>query len=186
MRIAAGVLIFAVALSAAAQSKEPFTSFRFIDRELSILNDGSSRLKAQRKGDARTKDLRDMHMALLRIQQRCRTLEQLYRKRGERYGLKAFRGLSQQATAASRAIVAVQGNQPGAEEQLANSTLALVMRYQALSSNYGENRCGRGQSACCEPKLDPETNKGPGEGCRWMCVSRARSCSGFLGPRTLK
>lgn len=180
------VVLLALATASLAASKEPFLSFRYIDRQLSVLNQGAAELKTNPNRLGRSRALRQMRLSARRIQQRSGTLKRLYRSRGSRYGVKTFTAMDRDAIAVERALDAVQHNKGGADATLEKATLALVLRYQAVTSNYGANHCDTGQWACCEPRRDPETNRESGMGCRWMCAGKPRSCSGFLGPRTLR
>ena len=186
MKPAVVVLFAAMASTSFAASKEPFVSFRFFDRQLSALNQGAADVKASTDPYSRRRALHQMRLSALRIQRRSEHLERLYRARHSSYGVKTFAAIDRDAVAVERAIVAIQRKKPEADARLEKATLALVLMYQSATSNYGANHCQAGQWACCEPKRDPETNRQSGQGCRWMCVSKTESCSGFLGPRTLK
>lgn len=186
MKAAVVVLFVAVATAGFAASKEPFVSFRFLDQQLSALNNGASQLKASTDANNRSRALRQMRGSVRRIRQRSVYLKGLYRARHSRYGVKTFTAMDRDALAVERAIVAVERRKPEADARLEKATLALVLMYQSVTSNYGANHCEAAQWACCEPRRDPETNRESGQGCRWMCVSRTRACSGFVGPPTLK
>lgn len=186
MRTVAVALLVAYTTASFAASTEPFASFRFIDQQLSVLNQKAAAFHSGADAKAQQLAEKEMLTALIRIRQRCRRLETLYRARRSRYGVRMFTALDRDAAAAERALNAVRHNRAAGKADLEKATLALVLRYQSLSSNYGANHCEAGQWACCQPRRDPETNQQSGQGCRWMCVSRAQSCSGFVGPKTLR
>jgi hypothetical protein len=188
----AGLLVFAaVAPNAAApaRSNEPFTSFRLVDKQLSIINERTAALKPEAARVDRVRGTREIRAAIGRIRQRSERLAAHYRTRRERFGVKMFSALDHKALALSRSMTAVQRAPNDVErernlDQFTKATLSLVLQFQAVSSNYGANHCAAGQWACCEPKKDPETNRGPAAGCKWTCVAKPRACSGFAGPRT--
>ena len=131
----------------------------------------------------------EIRAAVGRVRLRGQRLDALYRARRERFGVKVFRALDRKALAASRSLTSVQQARSDTErgqalDQFSKATLDLVMEFQAVSSNYGANHCAAMQWACCEPKKDPETNRGPAEGCKWTCVAKPRACAGFVGPQT--
>jgi hypothetical protein len=191
-----GVLLFASVLPAASaaparRSNEPFTSFRLMDKQLSKLDERAAIFKTQSAGARRNRNLRDMRSAIAAIRARATRLVHLYKARHDRFGVKMFSALERDAATASRALSKTQSAKTVAERKLAvdrfsAATLRLVLAYQAVSANYGANHCTPRQWACCEPKNDPETNKGPTAACKWACVPDKRSCSGFLGPQTFK
>lgn len=183
-------LLFAMPNAAApARSNEPFTSFRIIDKQLSLINGRSAALKPTNPRQGRMRDIREIGTALRRIRQRSRRLNALYQARHERFGAKVFRALDDKAGAASRALTSAQHARSDADSERAfgqfnKATIDLVLEFQAVSANYGANHCAARQWACCEPRKDPETNRGPAEGCQWTCVAKTRACTGFLGPQT--
>jgi hypothetical protein len=172
-------------------AKEPFTSFRIIDQQLSKLDARATSLKTQPADSLHFRDLRDMRAAIGVIHTRVARLVGIYKARGDRFGVKMFSAIATDADAVARALSKTQVAKTRVERKLAAdrfsaAMLKLVLRYQAVSSNYGANHCSARQWSCCEPKNDPETNRGPAAACKWTCVPKRSSCSGFLGPQTLK
>jgi hypothetical protein len=175
--------------AAPVRSNEPFTSLRLIDRQLSVINGRSAALNPETARAKAVRDMREIQAAVERIRQRSQRLTSLYRTRHESFGVKMFGALDDKALALSHSLTAVQRARSDTErkrtlDQFHSATLHLVLQFQAVSSNYGANHCTEGQWACCEPKKDPETNRGPAEGCKWTCVAKPRACSGFVGPQT--
>jgi hypothetical protein len=177
--------------SPARRSNEPFTSFRLIDKQLSKLNDRAATFKTQPAGAARNRDRSAIQTVLSAIRARAAGLVGIYKTRGDRFGAKLFSRIESDAIAASRDLSLTELAKTRAErkhalDRFSAATLKLVLDYQAVSANYGANHCSPRQWACCEPKNDPETNRGPTAACKWTCVPNRSSCSGFLGPQTLR
>ena len=173
------------------RSNEPFSSFRIIDKQLSKLDERANTFRTQPAGAARNRSLREMRAAIGAIRARAARLVGIYKGRRDRFGVKMFSQLERDAIAASRDLSFTQQAKTRAErrralDRFSAATLKLVLDYQAVSSNYGANHCSPRQWACCEPKKDPETNRGPTAACKWTCVPNRSSCSGFLGPQTVK
>ena len=173
------------------RSNEPFSSFRFIDKQLSKLNERAVTFTTRSAGAARNRDLSAMRSAISAIRARSARLVGVYKARHDRFGVKMFSQLERDCIAVSRDLSLTQRAKTRAErrralDRFSAATLKLVLDYQAVSSNYGANHCSPRQWACCEPKNDPETNRGPTAACKWTCVPNRSSCSGFLGPQTLK
>lgn len=176
-------------LHVSAASNEPVTSLRAIDKQLSTLNVNVERLKSAVTQAQRSRDLRRIRAAVVQIQSRARRLTSTYRARRQRFGVKMFSDLERKTRALSRSLTELEQARTKAErdrllDRLTKTALPVVLQYEAISANIAANHCKARQWACCEPKSNPETNRGPAQGCRWSCVSKPRACVGFTGPQT--
>ena len=174
--------------TAQGRSNEPFTSFRTIDKQLSLINARTAVLKDGSRVE-RIRSMREVRPAVARIRQRSQRLASLYRSRHQRFGVKLFSALDERALTLSRALKAVQNAKNKAERahalgQFDTASLHLILQFQAISANYGASHCGKGQWTCCEPRRDPETNREAAQECKWICVAKASACSGFTGPQS--
>jgi len=182
---------FAHASAGPPGSNEPFSSFRVIDKQLSLINERSPELKTATSQAGRSRAIHAIHSAIGRIRQRSQRLTSVYRARHERFGVKMFRVLDEKAVAVSRSLAAIQQarkppDRDRALDRFNRATLNLVLQFQAVSANYGANHCAARQWACCEPKRDPETNRASADRCQWSCAATRQACGGFLGPETLR
>ena len=187
--ISAWILVSLAVLQAFAASKEPVTALRAMDKQLSTINAQMEQLRSAATRAERGRDIRRIRAAVLQIRRRASRLESLYRARHQPFGVKMFGELERKSVALSRSLTALEQarSKPSRNRLLdrcSEAVLSVVMQYQAISANLAGNRCEAGQWACCEPKPNPETNRGPAQGCRWACVSQPRSCVGFIGPQT--
>jgi hypothetical protein len=65
-------------------------------------------------------------------------------------------------------------------EEVRRSRIDFLLKFHALSANYGALRCERGRWACCEI-----AHQNGAASCQWSCVQTVRQCSkGLLGPRS--
>lgn len=184
-------VVLLVTLQVSAASNEPVTSLRVIDKQLSAITTNMDRLKAATTRAQRGRDIRRMRAAVLQIRHRARHLTVVYRARHQKFGIKMFRELDRKGLALSRSLTAFERAHTKAArdrmlDQLTRAALPVVLQYQAISANIAANHCEARQWACCEPKANPETNRGAAQGCRWTCVSKPRACVGFTGPQTPK
>lgn len=185
------VLAFVFAPNASALSNEPVTSLRLIDKQLSAINANMDRLKTSATRAERIRDIHRIRAAVRQIDRRAKILTSSYRKRHQRFGVKMFKELQRRSLVLSRTLTSFESASSKAArdrlfDQLTKATLPVVLQYQAISANIAANHCEARQWACCEPKSDPETNRGPAQSCRWSCVSKPRACVGFTGPQTPK
>jgi hypothetical protein len=70
-----------------------------------------------------------------------------------------------------------------ATKRLDGRIVSLVVQFQAASGGYGAARCAPGAWTCCEPKRSKDLRQSAQVACVWGCATRAKSCTGFLGPR---
>jgi len=183
------LIVLFVALQAYAASNEPVTSLRAIDKRLSIINAQMDHLRTAATRAQRNRDIRRIRAAVLQVRHRAIRLEASYRARHQRFGVKMFGHLQRTSRALSRSLTALERARSKKQRErlfnrCTNEALALVLQYQAITANIAANHCAAGQWACCEPKSNPETNRGPAEACRWACVSKRSACVGFTGART--
>lgn len=187
-RHVAALVFVAIAIAARAASSEPVTSLRVIDKQLSTIQVNLQQLKTGTRA-ARARDIRRIRASVAQIHRRARLLKSSYRARHQRFGVKMFGDLEKKSLALSRALISFEHAHSAADrdrllDRVSQATLPVVLQYQAISANIAANRCEARQWACCEPKANPETNRGAAQGCRWTCVSKPRSCVGFTGPQT--
>lgn len=179
---------------------EPFVTFRLLDERLTrletqqrslqaVLEEGQS--NAEHNVAAKrpwVKPAHSMDTTNMSIQRLLIRAERLYRIRHRRFGVRLFRILRTRAEAVRRDIVAVRTapNEIAAESaqsKLASSILSLTLQFQAASGGYGSTNCSRRAWTCCEPKRAKDLREGEQAACRWVCVQRPLSCTGFVGPR---
>jgi hypothetical protein len=186
-----GALMFAMSALQHAQSTsartEPSYSFALIDKKLTLL---SQEQLALTNGEARSRRLpaRSMERTVASIVQTAARLQFLYARRRQPFGARMFRLLRSRAEAVHKAVnsLAVADNSRTRQTELraVNSRiLALVTQFQAVSVGYSALRCAPREWTCCSPKRRQDLRPGESMACRWMCVSKARSCTGFRGPR---
>jgi hypothetical protein len=183
------VLLILLPVQASAATNEPVRSLRVIDKQLSTIDVQMEHLRAAATRGERSREIRRIRAAVLQIRRRAARLSASYRARHQQFGVKMFGELERKSLAFSRSLNAL--NRPRSKEDrkrlidhCTEENLAVVLQYQAITSNLAANHCQARQWACCEPKPNPETNRGPGVGCRWACVSRPSACGGFIGPET--
>ncbi len=186
-----GALMFAMSALQHAQSTsartEPSYSFALLDKKLTLL---SQEQLALPNGEARSRRLpaRSMERTVASIVQTAARLQFLYARRRQPFGARMFRLLRSRAEAVHKAVnsLAVADNSRARQTELraVNSRiLALVIQFQAVSGGYSALRCAPREWTCCSPKRRQDLRPGESMACRWMCVSKARSCTGFRGPR---
>ncbi len=186
-----GALMFAMSALQHAQSTsartEPSYSFALLDKKLTLL---SQEQLALTNGEARSRRLpaRSMERTVASIVQTAARLQFLYARRRQPFGARMFRLLRSRAEAVHKAVnsLAVADNSRARQTELraVNSRiLALVIQFQAVSGGYSALRCAPREWTCCSPKRRQDLRPGESMACRWTCVSKARSCTGFRGPR---
>ncbi len=186
-----GALMFAMSALQHAQSTsartEPSYSFALLDKKLTLL---SQEQLALTNGEARSRRLpaRSMERTVASIVQTAARLQFLYARRRQPFGARMFRLLRSRAEAVHKAVnsLALADNSRARQTELraVNSRiLALVIQFQAVSGGYSALRCAPREWTCCSPKRRQDLRPGESMACRWMCVSKARSCTGFRGPR---
>ncbi len=186
-----GALMFAMSALQHAQSTsartEPSYSFALLDKKLTLL---SQEQLALTNGEARSRRLpaRSMERTVASIVQTAARLQFLYARRRQPFGARMFRLLRSRAEAVHKAVnsLAVADNSRARQTELraVNSRiLALVIQFQAVSGGYSALRCAPREWTCCSPKRRQDLRPRESMACRWMCVSKARSCTGFRGPR---
>ena len=186
-----GALMFAMSALQHAQSTsartEPSYSFALLDKKLTLL---SQEQLALTNAEARSRRLpaRSMERTVASIVQTAARLQFLYARRRQPFGARMFRLLRSRAEAVHKAVnsLAVADNSRARQTELraVNSRiLALVIQFQAVSGGYSALRCAPREWTCCSPKRRQDLRPGESMACRWMCVSKARSCTGFRGPR---
>lgn len=183
------LLVAVVVMQASAASHDPVPSLRVIDKQLSTINEQMEHLRSAATRAERRRDIRRIRIAVLQIRRRATRLTASYRARHQRFGVKMFGELERKSLALSRSLTALDRTRNKDErnrllDRCTKEVLAVVLQYQAITANIAANHCQARQWACCEPKLNPETNRGPAQGCRWACVSKPSVCRGFIGPRT--
>jgi hypothetical protein len=179
---------------------EPFVTFRLLDERLTRLETEQRSLQALFEGgrsnaghsvDGKPPWAEPAHamnttnMSIRRILIRA---ERLYRIRHRRFGVRLFRILRIRAEAVQRDIVAVQTARnkiaaESAQRKLSNSILSLTLQFQAASGGYGSTNCSQRAWTCCESKKTEDLREGEQAACRWVCVQKPQSCTGFVGPR---
>ena len=186
-----GALMFAMSALQHAQSTsartEPSYSFALLDEKLTLL---SQEQLALTNGEARSRRLpaRSMERTVASIVQTAARLQFLYARRRQPFGARMFRLLRSRAESVHKAVnsLALADNSRARQTELraVNSRiLALVIQFQAVSGGYSALRCAPREWTCCSPKRRQDLRPGESMACRWMCVSKARSCTGFRGPR---
>ncbi len=186
-----GALMFAMSALQHAQSTsartEPSYSFALLDKKLTLL---SQEQLALTNGEARSRRLpaRSMERTVASIVQTAARLQFLYARRRQPFGARMFRLLRSRAESVHKAVnsLALADNSRARQTELraVNSRiLALVTQFQAVSGGYSALRCAPREWTCCSPKRRQDLRPGESMACRWMCVSKARSCTGFRGPR---
>ena len=183
-----------------ASSEEPFRSFRMLDAKLSLLANQQDALKADfnpvQSGSGRvavpsgrrTEAVRSLNFTTAGIGSIAGRLERLYEEHHQRFGVQTFRLIRIKAEEVQRDVSAVtraetRGALDLAMKRLDERIVSLVVQFQAASGGYGAVRCSPGAWTCCEPKRSKDPLQSEQIACKWLCVPRADSCRGFLGPR---
>jgi hypothetical protein len=183
-----------------ATGGEPFRSFRLLDQKLTLLANQQSALKAalgagrvnssssNSSSASATVILRRMSSTTTAIDRIAGRLERLYQSRRESFGVRMFKILRSRAQAVERDVSSVRrARMPSdatvAGERLDEHLVSLVTQFQAAAGGYGATHCLPGTRICCQPKRSQDLLPGAQIACKWACVSSARSCRGFLGPR---
>jgi len=179
---------------------EPFRSFRLLDQKLTLLSNQQSALKAalgagrvnssssNSSSASATAILRRMSSTTTAIERIAGRLERLYQSRRESFGARMFKILRSRAQAVQRDVGSVRrARMPSdatvAGERLDEHLVSLVTQFQAAAGGYGATHCLPGARICCQPKRSQDLLPGAQIACKWACVSSARGCRGFLGPR---
>jgi len=189
---ATAIVVFAVSLWAGAQAHrhtplEPSYSFSLLDKKLTLLGQQQTNLT---HGNTKSQIVaaRSMKRIAASIERTAFRLQGLYGRRHERFGAQMFGLLRVRAIAVQRAAnsleVARNRQARQAELNVSNARiLALVTQYQAATGGYSALRCEPSEWSCCSPKREQDLRPGESMACRWMCVPKARACTGFRGPR---
>ena len=183
-----------------AAGGEPFRSFRLLDQKLTLLSNQQSALKAA-LGAGRVNSssnnsssasasviLRRMISSTTAIDRIAGGLEHLYQSRRESFGVRMFKILRSRAQAVQRDVSSVRrarmpSDASAAGQRLEEHLVSLVMQFQATAGGYAATHCLPGTRICCQPKRSQDLLPGEQIACKWVCVSSARACGGFLGPR---
>jgi len=186
--------------SGRAASGEPFRSFRLLDQKLTLLSNQQSALKAalgagrvnsssnNSSSESATVILRRMSSTTIAIDRIAGRLEHLYQSRHESFGVRMFKILRSRAQAVQRDVSSVRrarmpSDASAAGQRLEEHLVSLVMQFQATAGGYAATHCLPGTRICCQPKRSQDLLPGEQIACKWVCVSSARACGGFLGPR---
>jgi len=186
--------------SSRAAGGEPFRSFRLLDQKLTLLSNQQSALKAalgacrvnssssNSSSASATVILRRMSSTTTTIERIAGRLVHLYKSRGEPFGVRMFTILGSRAQVVQRDVGSVRrARMPSdasvAGERLDEHMVSLVIQFQAAAGGYGATHCLPGTRICCQPKRSQDLLPGEQTACKWACVSSARACRGFLGPR---
>ena len=186
--------------SGRAASGEPFRSFRLLDQKLTLLSNQQSALKAalgagrvnsssnNSSSESATVILRRMSSTTTAIDRIAGRLEHLYQSRHESFGVRMFKILRSRAQAVQRDVSSVRrarmpSDASAAGQRLEEHLVSLVMQFQATAGGYAATHCLPGTRICCQPKRSQDLLPGEQIACKWVCVSSARACGGFLGPR---
>jgi hypothetical protein len=185
---------------------EPFNSFRALDVQLSSLEaqfqDFESKIEetekirdperraAAYKNLRRSKTTREIRSTVSSIRTTTRGLASRDRMRKSRYGRVIARALNHRATIMQRSLDRVIAARTRRQlnsslPKFSNAMLGFVLQFQAVSGGYGALQCAPGDWTCCGPKKAQAKGALALNGCRWLCVKRARGCRfGCLGPQT--
>jgi hypothetical protein len=181
-------------------AEEPFLTFRMLDEKLTLLGNQQHSLQAaldtnqsnSRYAGAAKQPWAVPARAMLRTAVSIKRLvtrrEHLYRIRHRQFGIRLFSMLRTRAEAVRRNVVAVERarNRVTAESvqrELDKAILSLIVQFQGASGGYGATRCPPQAWTCCEPKRAKDLQGGEQAACRWICVQKSQSCTGFVGPR---
>lgn len=178
---------------------EPFRTFRQLDEKLTLLQTQHHFLQAtlQTNRSANTigagvrpwvAPAHAMRKTVFSMQRLLHRSENLYRIKHRQFGIRLFGTLRMRAETVRLNLLAVEmeRNRTAAyseQQELEKSILSLIVQFQAASGGYGALRCSRRAWTCCEPKRKEDLQSGEQAACRWMCVQRSASCTGFVGPR---
>ena len=186
--------------STRASSVEPFRSFRMLDAKLTLLTHQQAILKAAlnlseigsrstvAKSPSGMTASKNMSSTAADIGRIAGALERLYQRRHQPFGVRMFSFLHLRAGAVQRSVHAVAGARTRSEAELAEKNLdeqivSLIIQFQAASGGYGATRCPPRAWTCCEPKRSEDLLQGERVACKWGCVQRSKTCTGFLGPQ---
>jgi hypothetical protein len=188
-----------IAPKTAVSASEPFRTFRELDQKLTLLQTQQHFLQETLQTNESTHTTgagertwvapaHAMRKTVISMQRLLRRPERLYRIRHRQFGVQLFGILRTRAETVRRNVVAVERerNRKAAyskQQNLEKSILSLIVQFQAASGGYGAVRCPGKAWSCCEPKRAEDLQSGEQAACRWMCVQRSTSCSGFVGPR---
>ena len=122
------------------------------------------------------------------IQRTAARLERFYGSRGERFGARIFAILRSRTHLVRGDLYAMRRARTRnqallAQEKLNKDLVSLILEYQGASGGYSNTLCLPGTRMCCQPKRSEDLLPGEQAACKWTCVSHARACRGFLGPR---
>ena len=179
-------------------AEEPFRTFRMLDRQLTLLQTQQHSLQAAleiNKSNTIAAGIppwaasaHAMRRNVVSMQQLMRRVEHLYRIRHRQFGVRLFTILRIRAEAVRHNLVTVEIARNriaanSAQQELQKSILSLIVQFQAASGGYGAVHCPRRAWTCCEAKRATDLQSGEQAACRWVCVQKSRSCTGFVGPR---
>ena len=181
-------------------SEEPFLTFRLLDEKLTLLGNQQHSLQAAldtNRSNSRytvaaerpwAEPANAMRRTAVSIKRLVIRPEHLYKIRHRQFGIRLFSILRTRAEAVRRNVVAVEmaRNRMAAEsaqQKLDQSMLSLILQFQAASGGYGATHCPHRAWTCCEPKRAKDLRSGEQAACRWVCVQKSLSCTGFVGPR---
>jgi hypothetical protein len=183
-----------------ANGGEPFRSFRLLDQKLTLLTNQQRALKAALDADRVNSSsrnsssesakviLRHMSSTTTAIERMANRLKRLYQSRRAPFGVRMFKILRSRAQALQRDVSALRrARMPGdttvVTQRLDEDMVALIIQFQATAGGYGATHCLPGTRICCQPKRSQDLLPGEQTACKWACVSSARFCRGFIGPR---
>jgi hypothetical protein len=186
--------------STTAAQEEPFHSFRLIDAKLTLLSKQHTALKTAVSGgevssagrnfasESVTAILTQMSSTTSGVERITGRLERLYQSRHEPFGVRMFGILRSRAQAVQRDVRSLrrehtQSDAARAEKRLDEHLLSFIVQFQAASGGYGATHCRSKTRVCCQPKRSKDLPSGEEVACKWLCVSSAHACRGFLGPR---
>ena len=145
-------------------------------------------VKTRRSSSESMVILRRMSSTTTAINRIAGRLVRLYQNRRESFGVRMFTILRSRAQVVQRDVSSVRRARTLSDASLAGKRLdehlvSLVIQFQAAAGGYGATHCLPGTRICCQPKRSQDMLPGEQIACKWVCVSSARACGGFLGPR---
>jgi hypothetical protein len=180
--------------------EEPFHSLRLIDAKLTLLSKQQTALKTAVSGSDVSSVgrnfasgsviaiLNQMSSTISGIERITARLERLYQSRHQPFGVRMFAILRSRAQAVQRDVRSLrrahtQSDAAGAEKKLDEHVVSFIVQFQAASGGYGATHCRSTTRLCCQPKRAKDLQSGEEVACKWLCVSSAHACRGFLGSR---
>ena len=173
---------------------EPFTTFRLLDGQLSVLGQQSAALRkiidSPPSGNLKTAR-RGWSSASTQMGQTVTAIDKLAlrlkrRYRGKAFATRLFGRLRARASSVQSSLKAVRSADTGARAATAASEadkriVTLGLQFNAITGGYAALHCEAGEWTCCEPK--PQREGGQLDACRWLCTKQVRRCRGFVGAR---